>query len=492
MRWLSLVVTLGLLAVAAGAAAGGGGRKRMTAEERIALVLRETKPLTFPRGTRLPLYVWAALDVPGDDAQIEKTLRALDARGIGACATWRPGASQERSLEQALRISAAQQRLGLRVNVNANACTYLVCDGSPATAHVDADGKLFFDTSSAERRKLGCPFRLEGRFAAMREQVDVFCRAYKAKGIDVGFVFADWEIDGPIEWNGGWDAAKRCVTCRKQIAKIDDFRAVQKAYRAVRSQIQRECYAGVVLKRFPKALVGNYGVYPHGGWRYWYDYFEREPGPGVPVRMDGRSPVRPWVHEFTDCGYTFAMPTVYTWYRTWGWYDWANGDYRWFYNLLKVASNAAAHAPKGVPLITFVHHTTTSSPKEPDAGVKQFSTAMYQELLWHMLLRGHDTFFLWCPEGEIAQEIGPLHEVWAAALEYREFLDKGQPVTFDVPSKPGPVVSALRLGDRLLVRRTDFDDTSGPVRLRVGESTIDLARVEGRCQVLEFEQEKRR
>ena len=456
----------------------------MSVEERLALVLGEAEPLKFPRGKRLPLYVWAVMDLPGDDATVEVALKALDARGIGACATWRPGARQQQTLDRALRVSAAQQRLGLRVNINANACTYTVCDGSPATAHVDAGGKRFFDTSSSERRKLGCPFKLQGRYPAMREQVDFFCRAYKAKGIGVDFVFADWEIDGPIEWQGGWAAAKRCVTCRTRIPNIDDFGEFQAAYRKVRSEIQRECYAGVVLKHFPKALVGNYAVYPHNGWRYWYDYFEKEPAKGMPVRMDQRSPVRPWAHEFKDCGYTFAMPTVYTWYRTWSWYDWPNADYRWFYNLLLVASNAAEHTPASVPLITFVHHTTTSPPKNPDPAVKQFSTAMYKELLWHMLLRGHDTFFLWCPHDEIAQELGPLHEVWAAALEHRDFLDKGVPVTFAVPKEPGPVVSALRLGDRLLVRRTDFDDTRGAVTLRVGGATVQVPRAEARNQIV--------
>jgi len=457
----------------------------MTPEERIAVVLRETRPLRFPRGNRLPLYVWAAIDPPGDEARLEATLKALDERGIAACASWRPGKARQRSLERALRISAVQKRLGLRVSINANACTYAVCDGSEATAHLDAEGKPFFDTSSAPYRKLGCPFRLRGRYPAMREQVDFFCRAYAQRGIAPGFVFADWEIDGPIEWNGGWDAAKRCTVCRKNIPKIDDFLEFQRAYRRIRSEIQRECYASVVLKRFPKALVGNYGVYPHDGWRYWYDYFEGDPPKGCPVKTDQRAPYRPWPRdEFERCGYTFAMPVVYTWYRIWSWYDWPQGDYRWFYALLLEASSAGRSTPAATPIITFVHHTTTSPPKQPDPAVKQFSSEAYKELLWHMLLRGHDTFFLWCPENEIAQEIRPLHQVWAAALEFRDFLDRGEPVTFDVPKRPGPVVSALRLGDRLLVRRTDFTDAREPVVLKVGDSTVAVPRVEGRCQLL--------
>jgi hypothetical protein len=200
--------------------------------------------------------------------------------------------------------------------------------------------------------------------------------------------------------------------------------------------------------------------------------------------MDGRAPYRPWADEFAACGYTFAMPVVYTWYRIWSWYDWPQGDYRWFYALLLEASSVGQATPAGTPIITFVHHTTTSPPKQPDPAVKQFSSDAYKELLWHMLLRGHDTFFLWCPDDEIAQEVRPLHEVWAAALEFGEFLDKGAPVAFDVPTKPGPVVSALRLGDRLLVRRTDFTDAREPIALGVGGKTVAIPRVERRCQLL--------
>ena len=96
--------------------------------------------------------------------------------------------------------------------------------------------------------------------------------------------------------------------------------------------------------------------------------------------------------------------------------------------------------------------------------------AAVRELLWHLLLRGHDTFFLWCVASELPREIALMHEVYAAALEHRGFLERGTPVNFDVPARPGPVVSGLRLGGRVLVRRTDFGaETAGEVRLRLAD-----------------------
>jgi hypothetical protein len=178
------------------------------------------------------------------------------------------------------------------------------------------------------------------------------------------------------------------------------------------------------------------------------------------------------------------MPTVYTWYPTFQWYDFSDPDYRWFYNMLLVATNAAQHTPEDIPIISFVHRTTTSPPKEPDPEVKQFSEEKYRELLWHMLLRGVDGFFLWCPQKELVQEIKPVLAVYGEALEYKEFLDQGKPVTFAVPKTEGPVVSGLKLGQKVLVRRTDFGPVQEPVRLRVEGLKIKIAPVQGKCQIL--------
>jgi hypothetical protein len=330
---------------------------------------------------------------------------------------------------------------------------------------------------------MGCPFALQFRYPEIEARVLSFARAYQEAGCRIDFVFADWEIDGAIEWNGAWESARNCRRCRAQIPDLDDFRAFQRAMREIRAQMQRETFVRPIQSTFPEATIGNYAVYPHDGYRYWYDYFETFVD-GAPHRVDGRARYRAWYPEFPLTGYTCAMPVVYTWYPTYHWYDLQNADYRWFYNMLLVASNAGEHTPAGVPVIPFVHWHTTSPPPAPDPAVRQFSERGYQELLWHMLLRGADTFFIWCVRRELAQEVRLVHEVYADALRYAEFLNRGAPVTFDVPQTEGPVLSGLRLEDRLLVRRTDFAERPGPVSLRIKEGSIDVPRLEGQCQIL--------
>jgi len=466
--------------------AAGQDTKKPAWSTRVQTVLEATKPLEFDRGGRLPLYLWPAIN-PGKlgDRTAELLVRELDRRGVGLISSWSPRRREE-TLENSLSIARVQTRLGLRVNVNANACTYHFFNGDERTAHVNGAGKPFWDDSfnvQSRKHKMGCPFALDFRKDPMREQVEFFARAYKDAGLNIDFIFADWEIDGPIEFNRAHDASKKCVRCREHIKNINDFGSFQESLRQIRSRLQRYAYAEPITSRFSDALVGNYAVYPHNGYRYWYDYFEYYVE-GQPCIVDQRAKYRVWYDDFPGTGYTFAMPVVYTWYPTYQWYDFEDSDYRWFYNMLLVASNAGKNTPASTPIISFVHWHTTAPPDEPDPNVKQLSEAAYQELLWHMLLRGTDTFFLWCPAKEDAVECRLVHEVYAAAQQYGEFLEKGTPISFDVPKKPGSVISGLRLGKQVLVRRTDFGDHDAPAKFALGDGALSVEPAPGKCQVL--------
>lgn len=447
----------------------------------IQCVLDETSPLNYERDERLPLYLWQAMD-PGtlDEEAAVELVRTLNERGVGLVTSWDPG-NRGKSLADALRIARAQKKLGLRVNINATRCLYSFFDGDIRTAHIDGDGKPFWDESFG-KKKMGCPFAIDFRRPHIREQLEYFITAFKEAHVEVDFVFADWEIDGPIEFNEAHAASRGCRRCRQNIKGIGDFTEFQRVLRALRSELQREVYAEPMKGDFPHVLVGNYGVYPHSGYRYWYDYYERYVD-GQPCQADREARYRRWYHEFPETGYTFAMPVVYTWRRIFDWYDYEDTDYRWFYNMLLIASNAGQNTPAEIPIISFVHwHTIETMPAVGD--VQQFSETKYQELLWHMLLRGTDTFFLWSPRQQAAKEIRLVHQVYAEAQEYGEFLSKGRPITFAVPKQPGPVISGLRLDDRILLRRTDSGKTDEPVGITVDGKTIAVEAAPGKCRIL--------
>lgn len=451
---------------------------------RIQTVLDVTEPLVYERKNRLPLYLWPAMD-PGDvDAETaEYLLRELDRRGIGLITSWNPN-DRKSTLWKGLIIGKAQQKLGLSINVNATRCLYSFYTDEESTAHFDTDGRTFRDESFG-RKKLGCPFTLENRKHVIKEQVEYFTEAYAREGLSVNFIFADWEVDGPLEVNRAHETSKRCVRCRQNIPGIEDFTAFQEGIRELRSRLQKEVFTDPVLSRFPDALIGNYAVYPHDGYRYWYDYFEYYVE-GQPYKREQNARYRQWYDDYPATGYTFAMPVVYPWYPIFNWYDFTVPDYRWFYGMMQVVQNVCTNTPNKIPIISFLHwHTVWHPPqKNPDPAVKQLSEEMYQELLWHMLLRGVDGLFLWCRQVQDSQEVRLVHEVYAEVQKYGEFLEEGKPVHITIPSQPGSVISIMQLGRQLLVRRTDFTPSAEPVELIIGDSPISVMPLQGRCQLL--------
>ena len=61
-----------------------------------------------------------------------------------------------------------------------------------------------------------------------------------------------------------------------------------------------------------------------------------------------------------------------------------------------------------------------------------------------------------------------MHEVYSQSVGYGGFLARGEAITFDLPKEPRPVVSGLRLGNRVLVKRTEFgNDHPAPVTMRL-------------------------
>ena len=179
-----------------------------------------------------------------------------------------------------------------------------------------------------------------------------------------------------------------------------------------------------------------------------------------------------------------AMPVTYTWYPIYQWYPEYSSDYRWFYNMIKVGSNAGKSTPSGIPIATFVHWQTTAPPEHPDPGLEQMTRQSYKELLWHLLLRGHDMLFSWCRRAKLATEMSLLQEVYNQSLEYNEWIQNGRPITFNVPDQEKSVVSGLKWNDRVLVRRTDFTDYTGPITRSVDGKKLTVPYNPGECQIL--------
>ena len=127
--------------------------------------------------------------------------------------------------------------------------------------------------------------------------------------------------------------------------------------------------------------------------------------PSYPGLQEGRALYRHWANEFETTGYTFAMPVLYTWSRMWRWYRLRGSGLPLVPPHAPGRDELCPHTPAGLPIVAFVHWNTTVPPTPPDPAIKQFTVEGYQEFLWHMLLRGVSTFYLWCPAPEYAEEV---------------------------------------------------------------------------------------
>ncbi len=457
--------------------------QRTTSEEIMRGIVAEVQPLKHPldgtlqpiRGSRLAGWL------PESDDEARELLLALHERGVGLFAHWRVGSDDARAF--ALRLGRFQQELGLPVSVHATSAMTGFFNGDESTFHVAEDGSTY-SWQLHGSRKMGCPFRLDERAEVIRGQWEDLVSAYGEAGLRLDWVSMDWYSDGPVEWNESWEASKRCVICRENIPAIDHFRTFQQTLRTIRGQLQRECAVEVVQAHFPEVLIGNWAVAPHDGWRYWYDYYETLPD-GAPSRRHQRALYRTWADEFSHTGYTYANPACYPWNEMYPWYPDYPREFRWFYILMKSGANAAAHTPSALPLIPWTKWHPT-----PPRGDDELSPAMdretYREFLAHMLLRGVDGFMMWCRPEETVAEIQAMAPALDEALRYREFLERGEPVLFEVPRRPTTIVSALRLGDRLLVRRTDFADRPWPVTREIDGVRVTIPRVPGEYQIIQM------
>ncbi|MFN4227874.1 MAG: hypothetical protein ACK4F0_07045 [Candidatus Ratteibacteria bacterium] len=444
----------------------------------IDIIIENTQPIEIKESRRLPLFVWVSIPLNLTEEKVREYLNQLIERNIVVFTKWSiPKEGIEIGIKEAIKMDRIKKDLNFPVAIDATSIVHRFFDGSQETGHIDQKGEVFFDMSFSSNVKMGCPFRIEKRCDVIKERLEKFLKAYKNEGIEIRYWAIDWEIDGPIEWNSAWESSKKCVICRKNIKNIENFDEFQKVIRKKRADLQREVFVNTIKKYFPDCLIGNYAVNPTDGYRYWWDYFEKEVEGATYQRKDNAL-FRKWFDEFKYSGYTIAMPVIYTWYRFFNDFNFEEKEYRWFYPLLKEATSVGKNTPKNIPIISFVHWQTVEKPKQLPVDFVPLSREKYKELLWHLLFRGFDTFCLWSPLNEITEEIKVLHEFYTETFKYNDFILKGEPILWNVPEEPSNVVSGLKLKNKLLIIRSDFGKKE-ITKIKVNNKQIEIPFISG-------------
>ena len=451
---------------------------------KIRVVLDNARPLAFPRGGRLPLFLWPAMD-PGDLEPQEPTPLCANSTAAASACSWSWQSATRTARSAGLALARVQKRLGVPVSVNATALLYGFFDGDPEPPMSTTRDGRFSTIPSVPRVRWGArspSIRAGGGNPRAGRRLRP--RLYKGRlsaALRLGRLGdrrARSNSTGPTKRRGVAEGAGGRIPDIGQFPRLPEGRP-----RHAERFSSEPCSASPSGSGFPAYGWAITRSIPTTGTATG-TIISRSTSTASRIIADRRAKYRLWANDFPATGYTFAMPVVYPWARLFGWYDFAETDYRWFYNMLLEASGAGRSTPPAMPVVAFVHFHPIDPEKFPAPGFRPMSRDAYRELLWHILLRGADTFYLWAGEAEYPLEVRLLHEVWSEAQRYGEFLDGGRPVSFDVPANPAPVVSGLRLGNRILVRRTEFGSSAAPVFLTIGGRRLDVPPAAGRCVVL--------
>lgn len=131
-----------------------------------------------------------------------------------------------------------------------------------------------------------------------------------------------------------------------------------------------------------------------------------------------------------------------------------------FHLMLRAVSTANANKAQGKLSVPFLSRLVVDDPAERFRF--GLTVRRYRELIWHVLLRGSDGLYLFnlgypgspVTPAESFESLEAARAVYDELLAYREFLDEGEPMNFEVPPmhSTAGIWSGLRLKDRWLVR----------------------------------------
>lgn len=431
----------------------------------------ELPPLEHQRGNRWPLVVW---DGVGFEPLTPDQTRALLARGV----------VQHLRLRQAdIEAARALKRTGAPI---------ILMEGKGGAWPYDTVGgdetwRLQFpdDADVPDHwRRLPDPTRLAG-WERARDQTRERLNRYKDSGIDVDAVWLDYE--GALA-NDDYRAVRASTAATRLHPSLLASEHRYRKYRRVHWLSRLSRYLAAPARRaYPRASVTNWVVmlssatHPVLSWTDW-----RHP-PSPPLLFTHTNPIAYGM----DTYFHHAWPPGHEVNRD-------NVDRFYTHLLLRQVSRDARNRARQRPDMGAVVWVARWVPDDGERQAPMMSRAAYREALRHIWLRGADAMQVFNPardgyEHYAVQEVVDVQQVYDEMLEYREFLDNGEVLRFEVPDNQAPSIlwSGLRLDDRALVRVSNLGAEAGPVRLCFTDNhcrTLEVPAQGGRTEVLQLEQ----
>ncbi len=302
-----------------------------------------------------------------------------------------------------------------------------------------------FDPGFSPRGPLhACPAIATG-WAVNADKIRATLRKFKEAGVTVDAVWMDWEGE-PIAGAGpdGYAQALHCARCRATLPP--GALASEAAYDAYLWRRYLDLAGGYlaapVEEVFPKCLTTNWRAAlstPERPQRSWPD---RVLPPVIPPFFTATNPVAYGNTLFWKPGTPLDREHVDQFYTR---------------ILLNDVSNDTANRLLWAPERKSIPWVCRWCPDDEDPKIPAMSRERYREVLRHLWLRGVADMQVFNPvyPGHEETAVGEVQDavaVYDEMLEYRDFLEKGEPLCLDAPAADGVLWSGLRLEDRAVVR----------------------------------------
>ena len=433
-------------------------------------VVKNIPPLKHARGSRWPLIAWENFST---EPQKPEFYQALLARGLAEHIRLEP-----KQIDTALAI----QRAGSPVIVLEGA-------GGPFPASLAGDPSLWAHQFDAGYKPKGevrpCP-SLHAGWAIFAERLRETLRHFKQKGVVIDAVWNDWEND-PLYGPDRYEQARHCKRCREILpAKtLDSERHFTDYTVRVFYDLFGAYYAAPVLEFYPQVL-GHQLARPAVDAREPAARLEQRTGPrpNAPVghrlepdRLRGRVVDLEGAKQVRKARPGARRPGLHQ----------------------RPLAAGLAHLETHPPLGSGKRIDPLGLPlglRAAGARIPVMSRERYREVLRHLWLRGVAAMQVFAPrmksyEDMALPEIEDAVAIYDEMLAFREFLDKGEILTYDVPHEQddGVVWSGLRLGNRAVVRVFKQGGGKAKQTLRPwGQKSFDLeADGTGRTYLLDRE-----
>lgn len=398
--------------------------------------LTSLPPLKHARGSRWPLVLWQGVG-----------FQPLSRRQIGAL--------MDRGIVQHLRLTSP----------DVEAARALAAAGAPVILMEGAGGAWPYSTVGAGRswrlqfpagarvpddwRNLPDPTRLSGwreSGVSIRRQL----QQYKSRGINVDAVWLDYEgallRDDYPALKASTAASRLPPGTLASDQHYQDYRRTKWLRHLSRyvAEPVRQVYPGVSVTNW--VVTASSRADPVLSWTDW----PHPPSP--PMAFTDTNPIAYGI----DTYFLSAWPPGEAINRE-------NVDRFYTHLLLRQVSADAFNRGQEGRHAGAVVWVARWVPDHPGGHVPVMSRAAYREALRHIWLRGADAMEDFNParkgyERYAVEEVEDVQQVYDEMLAYRDFLEHGKVMNYEVPDKQDALVmwSGLRLGDRALVRLTNL------------------------------------